>query len=102
MVKMKTNKNEKSNCSCCNANWRDTPDMIDIMINKNMIFSLCHNCYEIMSQKLLKVSCMYNSRIKTKEDITRIQREKHIIEEKLGIKHMSINQAMKGMGYKDE
>ena len=100
MIKMKENKNKESNCSCCNTNWKDTPQMIDIMVNKNEIFSLCKKCYETMFQKLLKVSCMYDSKIKTKEDETRIRRFRQNDEQ--NIKHMSINQAMKGMGYKDE
>ena len=95
MIKMKENKNKECNCSCCNTNWKDTPQMIDIMINKNEIVSLCKKCYETMFQKLLKVSCMYDNKLKTKEDEVRIRRSRQIEEQ--NIKHLSINEAMKGV-----
>lgn len=101
MIKMRVNKNKNEKCSCCEAKWIDTSEMIDVMINENQKFSLCKKCYDSLFQKLLKVSCMYDSRLKTKEDQQRAYREKRIYEEKYGTKHLSINEAMKGVKVND-
>ena len=98
---MRVNKNKHIECSCCNTKWSDTSEMIDVMINESQIFSLCKKCQGTMFQKLLKVSCMYDGRLKSKEDQQRAYREKRIYEEKYGTKHLSINEAMKGAKVND-
>lgn len=97
MIKMRVNKNKHTECSCCNTKWSDTSEMIDVMINESQMFSLCKKCQGTMFQKLLKVSCMYDGRLKSKEDQARTHRERQIEEEKSGTKHLSINAAMKGV-----
>ena len=45
---------------------------------------------------------MYNSKIKSKVDMKRIQNEKDLDMEESGEKFVSVNKALKGMGVKAE
>lgn len=96
-VKMRENKNEKEFCSLCNVSWKNTRVMYDIKMNDE-IFHLCYKCSDELFHKLLKANCAYNERIKTKEDVTRINRENRLSENFEN--GLSISEALKGI--KDE
>ena len=71
MVKMKVNKNKNSRCDECNTLYKNTPEMYDLLLCGE-IFTLCKDCVDVLFQKTLKASCMYNGKIKQKEDMQRL------------------------------
>lgn len=106
-IKMRVNNDKESRCFNCNALWKNTGVMYDLRIGYNKIrtLPLCRKCIETMNSKMLKAITMYNGKIKSQEDMTRIRRERSIeIEgiEKFNKDHMSINKAMKGIKIKEE
>lgn len=103
-IKMRVNNNRESICSNCGREWKNTREMYDLRIGfkKERTLPLCAKCIDTMSVKFLKASCMYNSKIKSKVDMKRIQNEKDLDMEESGEKFVSVNKALKGMGVKDE
>lgn len=71
-IKMKINKNKKSICENCGEKWKDVPEMYDIMIF-NEIHTICKLCNQELFTKILKADCLYNSKLKSNEDMTRIR-----------------------------
>lgn len=96
-IKMRENKNPEEFCSLCNTSWKNTKIMYDIKMNDE-IFHLCYKCSEELFHKLLKASSIYNGRLKTKEDMARINRENRIEDKNFG--SMKVSEALKGI--KDE
>ena len=84
MIKMRINKNEKSECENCGVNWEYTSAMYDLML-VGSVHTICRQCSQELFQKLLKAECMQNAKIKSNEDIKRIQREKARIYKKENI-----------------
>lgn len=97
MIRMRENKNSEEFCSLCNTSWKNTRVMHDIKMNDE-IFHLCHKCSNELFQKLLKASSMYDGRLKTKEDMARINRENRTENKDFG--SMKVSEALKGI--KDE
>lgn len=103
-LKMRVNNDKESICSNCGNEWKNVREMYDLRIGfkKERTLPLCLKCIETLEGKFLKASCMYNAKLKTKEDQGRIRREREIDLEESGIKFGKINEAMKGMGVKDD
>lgn len=94
---MRVNNTESSICSCCKTPWLNTRNMVDYKIG-NIKFTLCYSCSEKLFQKSLKISCMYNSKIKTKTDQERIVREGRLKDQENNqFEHMSVAEALRGM-----
>lgn len=70
-IKMRVNNNKESVCEECKTLWKNTPEMYDMLIVDNKV-TLCKKCFEELFRKSLKISCMYNSRIKSNEDLRRV------------------------------
>lgn len=73
MIKMRINKDKETRCMNCNEKYENVEEMYDIKI-ENLMFNLCRSCSNTLSKKLLKADCLYNGRIKSKEDMSRIYR----------------------------
>lgn len=103
-LKMRVNNDKESVCSNCGREWKDVREMYDLRIGfkKERTLPLCLKCIETLEGKFLKASCMYNAKLKTKIDQGRIRRERDLDMEESGVKFGKINEAMKGMGVKDD
>lgn len=78
-IQMRVNKNKESKCTLCNTPYMRTPEMYDLRLSnnrKNVIFVLCKKCVDELFQKTLKANCLYNGKLKTKEDMKRIMLSK--------------------------
>lgn len=71
-IKMRINTDKQSVCEECKTKWSCTPEMYDVLITNKKI-TLCKKCSDVVFQKLLKISCMYNSRLKSNSDMERIR-----------------------------
>lgn len=102
-LKMRVNNNKESVCSNCGREWKNVREMFDLRIGykKERTLPLCLKCIETMNSKFLKASCMYNARLKSQVDIKRVQNEHTLDMEESGKTFTSINEALKGMGVKD-
>lgn len=74
MIKMRINEDNKSKCEECKISWDYTGCMYDLMLVDTK-FTLCRECADTLFGKLLKASCMFNGKVKNKEDMARINRE---------------------------
>lgn len=74
MIKMRVNGDSSSRCDECGATWRNTAEMYDLFIFGE-VHTICHKCSETLFSKTLKASCMYNAKVKRKEDFERAERE---------------------------
>lgn len=72
MIRMRVNNQTESVCEDCKTPYASTPEMYDLMI-ADVKFTLCKECVDALFQKTLKASCMYNSRLKSTEDMKRIR-----------------------------
>lgn len=94
-IKMRVNNNKESKCSICNIEYKNTAEMYDLKFNKNT-FTLCRKCNEVLFQKTLRASVLYNGKIKSKEDMKRIRNEyDHTYGHFIGT--MSISEALRGI-----
>ena len=77
-IKMRVNKHKNSVCNFCGEKWEDVPEMYDMMLCDN-IFTICKTCMQELHLKILKADCLYNSKLKSNEDLARKRRfeEKH-------------------------
>lgn len=73
MIKMRVCKDKHSVCDSCNCKFLETEEMYQIMIGEKC-FCLCRKCSNILFTKQLKADCLYNSKLKSPEDINRIMR----------------------------
>lgn len=103
-IKMRINNDRESTCFNCGREWKNVREMYDLKIGfkKERTLPLCQKCMEEMEKKFLKASCMYNAKIKDKVAMKRIQNERVLDQEESGNKFLKLNDAMKGMGVKDE
>lgn len=103
-IKMRINNDKGSKCFNCGRQWDCVREMFDLRIGykKERTLPLCIKCVETMEKKFLKATCMYNGKLKTKADMKRAQREKDLENEELGFRFGKINEALKGMGIKDD
>lgn len=72
-IKMRVNTNQESTCDECSCPWKNTAEMYDLMLCGTK-FTLCKECIETLFNKTLKASCLYNSRLKSQEDLRRAER----------------------------
>ena len=75
-IRMRVNKDKNSRCKLCNTPYMYTPEMYDLQLAnevKSVIFTLCKSCNDELFQKTLKAGCIYNAKLKTKEDMQRIR-----------------------------
>ena len=77
MIKMRVNNQVDSRCDDCKTVYKNTPEMYDLMIS-DVKFTLCKDCIDTLFQKTLKADCLYNSRLKSSEDMKRIHRSKEL------------------------
>ena len=75
-VKMRVNNNKDSECSLCNEQWKNVPEMYDMMLGDHR-FTICMKCVQEIFTKFLKADCMYNSKLKSSEDMARQRRFEH-------------------------
>ena len=102
-IKMRINNDKESRCFNCRTEWRNTGEMYDFAIGykeKQKIIPLCRNCVEEIFNKTLKASTKFNAKVKSKEDMKRIQRECAIRNN--GFESISLNKALKGIKIKGD
>ena len=77
-IKMRVNKEKESECFVCKTTWLNTHEMYDLRFESKLeetrTLTLCKTCVDELFNKTLRASCLYNSRIKNKEDMERIRR----------------------------
>lgn len=73
-IKMRINQNKKSICDECGCVYQDTKEMYTIKIC-GTTFDLCSMCIDTIFKKTLKADCIYNQKLKNKEDMKRVERE---------------------------
>ena len=67
MIKMRVNKSKQSVCDECGTEFMDTLEMYDIMFVSEM-YTVCYDCANTLFHKLLKADCLYNGKLKDKDD----------------------------------
>lgn len=70
-IKMRVNDDKECRCQECNVLWKNTPEMYDLLIVNSKV-TLCKKCFDEMFRKTLKMSCMYDERVKSQTDMRRI------------------------------
>lgn len=77
-IKMRVNKKKDCECDFCGEKWKNVPEMYDMMLLDDM-YTICKQCTQELFLKILKADCMYNSKLKSNEDIVRAKRfsERH-------------------------
>lgn len=95
-IKMRVNQDRGSKCFNCGCEWKNTPEMYDLKIGytKERTLPLCKNCIDVLFQKTLRASNIYNAKLKTKEDQARIIRSKRLLEPEEN--SMSVSEALRG------
>ena len=75
---MRVNKEKESECFVCKTTRPNTHEMYDLRfeskLDETRTLTLCKSCVDELFSKTLRASCLYNSRIKSKEDMERIRR----------------------------
>ena len=72
-IKMRVNNNKESACDFCNEKWKNVPEMYDMMLLDN-IYTICKHCTSEIFAKILKADCLYDSKLKSSEDLARVRR----------------------------
>lgn len=80
MVKMGICHNPDAYCNECSVKWTHTREMYRLKLFGTE-WTVCKGCADRLFQKLLRASCMYDGKVKTKEDKERAARERRISEE---------------------
>ena len=77
-IKMRVNKEKESECFVCKTIWQNTHEMYDLRfeskLDETRTLTLCKTCVDELFSKTLRASCLYNGRVKSKEDMDRIRR----------------------------
>lgn len=76
-IKMRVNNNKETVCSNCGKKYNYTKEMYDVMIF-GQVKHLCYGCVDMLFRKTLSAQIKYQSRVKSKEDIARINRSKSV------------------------
>lgn len=76
-VKMRVCSDPEVICSNCGAKYADTREMYDIMLFGKK-YNICYFCNDQVFKKSLRASCLYNSKVKKKDDLERARREDSI------------------------
>lgn len=72
-IKMRVNENTLSICEECKTKYHNVEVMYDLFIVDTK-FTLCHDCCDKVFRKILKAQCLWNGKIKDKQDMERINR----------------------------
>lgn len=73
MIKMKYDKNQEAICDNCGNSHIEALEMYDIKIGDKVI-CLCDECNQALFYKCLKASCTLDAKVKSKEEILKINR----------------------------
>ena len=77
-IKMRVNKEKESECFVCKTTWQNTHEMYDLRfeskLDETRTLTLCKTHVDELFNKTLRASCLYNGRVKSKEDMERIRR----------------------------
>lgn len=74
MIKMKVNLDKNSVCDECGRDWMHTAEMYTILLFGEKR-NICRTCCDSVFRKTLSASCMYNGKVKGKEDKVRAANE---------------------------
>lgn len=74
-MKMRINNKKNSCCDECGCQFKHTEEMYDFMIC-GTVYTVCKQCSDKMFRLLLKASCGYNAKVKSADDMARIQKAK--------------------------
>lgn len=74
MIKMRVCTDTASWCEECGADWGRTREMYDLAIFDGK-HHICRRCADSLFRKLLRASCAYDGKVKTKEDKERARKE---------------------------
>lgn len=80
-IKMRVNYKPETVCSNCGMKYKNTKEMYDIMIFGE-VKHICFDCVDELFRKTLKAQINYQAKVKNKEDMARITRNKVIKNEK--------------------
>jgi hypothetical protein len=72
---MRVNQNRESECMECGKKWKNTREMVDILLCGEKI-TICKMCRENLFHKLLSMDVMYDARLKKPIDIERANNER--------------------------
>lgn len=75
MIKMKVNLDKDSICEECGRDWMHTAEMYTVQVFGEK-HDMCRNCSDALFRKTLKAACMYNEKVKGKEDKIRADNER--------------------------
>ena len=76
-IKMRINYDSDSVCENCGRSYKNTKEMYDMMFCGNK-YTICFECVDELFQKTLSATCKYNGKVKSKEDLARIERSKQV------------------------
>lgn len=73
-IKMRVSR-EKDTCICmsCKKDFKVSLEMYDVMVGKELVFTLCDKCLDEMLKKCCSASCKYNAKLKSQQDIAKIE-----------------------------
>lgn len=89
MIKMKHNKNQEAICDNCGNSHKEALEMYDIKIGDKVI-CLCDECNQALFYKCLKANCALNAKVKSKEEIAKINKRKIQKSKEEGIEYGTI------------
>lgn len=72
-IRMRVNNVKDSECNECGCLYKNVAEMYDLILC-DVQFTLCKECIEMLFNKTLKASCMYNAKVKRPEDLKRAER----------------------------
>lgn len=74
-IKMRVETNKNAICCECKTKYANTKEMYEVYI-VDTSFVLCAKCLDVIFSKCLKAQCNYNGRVKSQEDMKRIENSK--------------------------
>lgn len=78
---MRINYDSQSVCSNCGMKYKNTKEMYDIKLF-GKVNQICYDCVDKLFHKTLNAQVKYQAKIKTKEDMARISRNRIVNNEK--------------------
>lgn len=69
-IKMRTTKSPDVVCKVCGATKQESLEIFEIRFTDKAKITICDLCNNKLLYKTLKASCMINERVKSKEEIT--------------------------------
>lgn len=68
-IKMRQNKDDNVRCKICNCNKDNCLALFDIAFTDKHIITVCDECNNKLLSKVLKASCMIDSKVKTQKEM---------------------------------